>query len=921
MTGAAIVGFAPDGLSLLTALAKRLSRSLVYRWRVFRYVKRRVGFAFPHVRYRRWLKSICVDDLSHPAESGTSLLARSLDGILATNQSWAANNAHQQLAERLVSETYDAMLAFAEDADARLLEERWQRARHKELLAAITALDPPRSRAEISEQLLRESDGRRQARLRSFGLPEARVDAALELLNELLALPSSRQVTVLVGPYGAGKSEMAEAWIRERISYFLSDAEAGLPVWIHATELSGSSLDTLVTARLKDAHQTDGAAAVVIDGLDETNGQTAWRAYQQATALVVGRPPSRVLLTSRPGVLSAGDDETLCEGLDVEQARKLMEAVAGTQPATWSWDPALIDSLRRPFFAIAAGVLLSGGKTPAGQAELINALVERALEAHSSSAVAVQEPAVFDLLVRVAVTATRTANQDDGLSFPERQTVRTSNLLWQSLDGHLEFSLPIFQQWFAAQALLKDTSLVDEATVSGELFDKWRWALAVMGLIAPRPVLDDLLERSLRANAGAGAWLLSQLAHGHSWFRASDAAFEIETNAPERLLRAARVWIDSIGALAPRIFPIISPSQPIALGVDVTERTLRLAWKTTPGTTDTVESLPPWVHPFAQNTGEWAAQRAGAYPAGPEWPWVVMRDMVAGATLGILNSAEDLGPDDGVWRMESRYRAARLLTNSRSGRFPPISREAVVQAASGLKGAIDDQNLSRTRIVIRGRTILGQVIEDLLASSHASADNWLERPVPVPDLPTSSGGSWIWNPYSDARLQEFYAEVLGLASQAYLEVASTTFAALGWSLGLAADPGFGVIARLSFTDSPVFGDHAPGLSSAIVTGALFDQAVAERGTNALLATRGRALVTLASDGDSEDWVDDFVRSHMREAALAGLPAGPFAHGPVHSLSMADHEIHERPASLFAAQWLFDELKKLDLGKGAFPQLQ
>ncbi|GAA4160952.1 hypothetical protein GCM10022286_17770 [Gryllotalpicola daejeonensis] len=337
-----------------------------------------------------------------------------------------------------------------------------------------------------------------------------------------------------------------------------------------------------------------------------------------------------------------------------------------------------------------------------------------------------------------------------------------------------------------------------------------------------------------------------------------------------------------------------------------------------PGEVDSVEDLPPGIHPITGVTSEWIPDRAGGFPEGNEWPWVIVRDKIAGATLDILNTAEDLGPPDGVWRLESRYRAARALTKSNSSQFPPIGRQAILQAGAPLKAALGD--LTQAKVKIGRHLIDGRTIEDLLSWANSSTDDWLQRPAPVPDIPLGQGNGWIWSYYSDTRLQEFYAEVFGLACVAYVEVAGTAFAPFSWSLGMGADSEFGVIASLSFSDSGTMGRHMPGLSSAIVPAALFERAADEQRDRALFAKRGRALVTVDERGNAGDWVERFLDENARHIATAAESRGPFARGYVHSLSIADQETHERPASLMAAGWLYSDLQKLGLGKGTFPRL-
>lgn len=105
---------------------------------------------------------------------------------------------------------------------------------------------------------------------------------------------------------------------------------------------------------------------------------------------------------------------------------------------------------------MAAGVVLAEGVRPAEQADHIRRLVERALADAPTNAVAVAPEERFEALKRLAFNLTDSGGERDGLDFRTRNVVRETTLVRSRLTGACEFSLPIFQQWFAAQAMLSD---------------------------------------------------------------------------------------------------------------------------------------------------------------------------------------------------------------------------------------------------------------------------------------------------------------------------------------------------------------------------------------------------------------------------------------------------------------------------------
>lgn len=856
-----------------------------------------------------------------PVEQAGPALAQRLDKQLCGDTSWQRNPSHLRLSVRLVEETYLAIAALAGDDVSGRLRDGWATARHVELLQAVASprgLLESLSRGDRGRLLRKESEARRNTRTGWSGLSEERLAQAFRFLRPHIPTVGAGCVTIVVGPLGSGKSELCEEWFRDAVDRYIADGSAPVPVWMHASELSGVALETLLAERVPPGESTEPGVALVIDGLDEVDAVVASRVVAQARALAYVRDKSSALLATRPGVVTDIPGLLNWEGLEHDEAVRLVETVAGSSRTVWAWNASLVDAIRRPFFAIAAGLLLADGHSPTGQAELIDRLVRRALERASSASASLQSSDDFGLLVRVAIAHARHGSEGDGLTFPERQRVLRSTLTHARPDGSVEFSLPIFQQWFAADAILRSPEIVAEAFASPSAFDSWRWALAVAGIAADPQQLDDLLERSIRANPGAGAWLLDRIADGHRSFREQGSDVIDPIGAPQRLLRATRTWIDATGELATKAYPI-RDTESFTLGVRVSGNRVDVGWLIEESTQDRVLPLPDDVHPFVHNTGPWWPDRAGAIAEANEWPWILSQARIKREVLPLLNREPSLGPAAGVWCRESRYRALRRLTRSESFLFPPIPRDSALATVTNLLQHVGDPAHAVLQVG-RGH-IRGDMLVNLAAWLAELDDDVIERPVPVPDVdPSQARSSWIWDVYSEPRLQEFYATVLGLACVAYDELAETVFSKFAWSLGTRAEGEFGVIADLSFF-SGWGGTHMPGIASAKVPIRLVEEARLHAGSTALIAPNGRALVTLSpTRTDGPSWVHDFVRAHT-DGIRSSRATNPFSHFGSYSDSIADGTNSNRPASSFAARWVFDDLKALGLAEGTFPQLE
>ncbi|WP_129586619.1 hypothetical protein [Microterricola viridarii] len=903
-------------------LAAKLVKSATLRWRVARKVRASSDIQYPGRLYRRWLKQLNLKALTEPVEVGGPRLALDLDQYFSVESTWRDGISHHSSAILLVEATYDAMIALADQADADILRDHWARARHEQLLHAFSQEfgAPMRLTPSDEAQLLRRaSAARRRVRLEPFGIDEEVISAAFDSLRTRVPVVAPGEVRVLIGPVGSGKSEVAEDWFLSTVDRFAVEAAATRPIWLHAREMRNDSLETNVARTMSvDALATRGAS-IVVDGLDEVEAALAARIVAEAKVFAGTHKKSGALLTCRPGVLESTRDHSHLEGLSQEEATLLIERVAGSARVTWSWNPLLADAVRRPFFALAAAIAIREGERPTGQADLIARLVQRALSSESAASAAVRSSEIYALLIRMAIEATRTGNVRDGLTFQERQQVRASTLVHERVaDQSLEFTLPIFQQWFAAQGVLADPATTLSAIESLESFDRWRWVLAIAGIASSEEQLDSLLEQVFLWNPGAGAWLLTQIAEGHSWFRPSASAPIESENAKARLLRATRAVVSSIGPLAPTMFPINAPDDPIVLGVRTDGSQVSSGWLSDSSGGDRVIDLPVDVGPFRQEREGWRFWRSGAIPEGAEWPWLLPVDRIASSSLDLLNRTSLFGPENGVWRTESAYRTARSLIGQQSILHAPMSRELLLDRASALLQHTPEPET--TLFVTGNRRIPGLDLLNLVAVLNASTRKEFGRLVPRPDFPAKKAEStWVWDIYSDEQLQRFYAETFGLACVAYDEAVSTVFLKFAWAMGTGAQGEFGVIAHLDFRGTGLLGARSPGITSAVVPLDALGPALRHSDLPAYWSSNHRAVVTLSGVTEStENWVSRHMRHEHQPGKFAS--SNPFARGSSYSTSVADASSHSRPASQKAANWLWADLQALNLGRGTFPQL-
>lgn len=922
MTGWEEAALVAGGGRLLAGLAGRagpaLTCSATFRWRVWRRVRKRVDFSCRWRTYRKWLKTITAEELARPVEDIHGPLAKRLDEALAAaSKDWASTDDHLSRALRLVELTYPAIAAALGDSHRTELSEAWAQQRSvavRDLLLQLAGPGAALSPDDLAIVLRQRSGARRAVRLQAFELDEAALASHFNQI-EALNVPAGR-VVVLLGDFGSGKSEIAEAWHRAGIENLIAEGGgAPFPVWLSARDLLGQPLEAAVEVQLGPLWRYRRGASITVDGLDETDPGTAQALLEAARTLARTYTGVRVLLTARPGILSpTATEETTAALLTEEEALELVELAGGKSLDTWLWTADMRATVTRPFFALAAGVMLGRAEAPRGEADLIRGLVENAL-AKGTERSSVTSGETRSVLENLAVALTRTG--DDGLSFSNRQIARSSRLVADGPDGSVLFSLPIFQHWFAAQAILTADVPREEVVADARSFNRWRWAAAVAALSAPgAEAVDELLATWVAGNAGAAAWLINEAfsAHRH-WRTEHDEALDAKTSG-SRFLSALRIWTDALGPLADGVLPSAVVQGPVGLGVTVSGHRIAVAFSASRPAADYVTEVPPGMHPPLPASVDWQRWFSGAAPEGDAWPWIIVRNAIAKATLRKLSNDPFLGAPDGVWVQERRFDLARRLLGRGSLLRRDLPAGEVRKRAAEVLDAVGwDRNVG---ISLRGSpTYSGAELQDLVSWIDATAPGQVVSHLPKEDVPHSAGG-WVWDVYSPRRLMEFEVEVYGRACEAYDEALAHSFVRLGWSMPNSVLAPFGVVLELSNDGAPARG-NMPGLTVLRVPMPLMTE-IAPSGPGTIWSTSGRAAVIQVRQERAADW-----ERHSATSDTIGSWLAEQNHEPTGGLGWtytgADDMSNVRPASSVAAHWLWDDLKVLGLAHGTFPQLE
>lgn len=761
-----------------------------------------------------------------------------------------------------------------------------------------------------TESLTVKISARRRERRSIAGLSDERISASLEwdvTLPAGLTNLAAGEVLALSGPVGSGKSDTAERWLLEIAHSFKASETFSIPVWLRADEISGTFENAVWTelGSAAPAVRSDLDAGIVIDGMDERSATPDALALE-AKVFAAAHPRSRILLTTREGAISGNVRTIPVTELTLEEAEHLIARVSGRQRVyTYDWPKSLRASITRPLFAILAAVQLVDNSvaTPA-------ALIRSAAELGAQGSIPTAE------LRKLAVALTWAGKAVDPLvALPG---VSHASLMQSRLivfeRSRCRFALPVFEQWFAAEALLEGQVSVD--TITGNLltFAKWRYVLAACLASGTRETVDPVMNRIAQWNPGAIGWLVKEsLSAGLG--TVNGAIVEDWRVEGERIWTATKSITEGLGlptALLVRPRQAISgdvtdPFAMLSLNIRTDSRRIAQNWRLrTPNRRRLTNEFVQWLPP----KDDYITAKEGAPTDSENWLWRWVFDDLAGDFSRSLNEQKStaLVPGKGV---VARERVAWICREVLTGRYADSgsTRDKVLKRIEGAFLSVSTEHgqeaLERAAFGFGGRASftsgeLREVISALEEDENAGDDIW-----PGPDLPR---GGWVWSDYSKERMLERVAAIYEGAMTAYEEIRSSLLSSFGLTLGHAALFPANIVGTLRYdTDDQTLGG-GPVLSYSIRPITL------EPGRTTGIS--GTALITYSKPDDPLIEFQEALRE--LEAHFAENPESA-VFGSAEYSQTALEVFHRRPATYIALDWLWSDLSQLGWATGRAPQ--
>jgi hypothetical protein len=624
---------------------------------------------------------------------------------------------------------------------------------------------------------------------RSLGLSETQVDRSFlaePVLPQALSNLAPGEVVVLSGPIGSGKTDIALRWLLNGRPDGVNAWGCPIPVFLRAEHLQNTiEIGVRDESGLSDAPDRFGVD-LVIDGLDERPGASPITLAQE---FVRTHPKCRVVITAREGELIPSHVSVLrTEELSLDEVRGLVGAILECEP--WQvgrhWTPEFFEAARRPLFALLAAAHSEDARGTG--ASLIDLAVRDAL-----SRVPVR--AGLEELALATIRAGRAVDPHTvgGLS---AEAVRSSPLL-ESDGPRVRFVLPIFEQWFAAQAVLEGSVDTSEFSADERGFARWRYVLAIALSGGTWEANFPWLDRLVRTNPAAGAWVVREAVRtdlrstSTSTSTSTASGLEHAVGIPEQIWDAMAAWAEGLGWASPYLGPGST------LGVIA------------PGTLDGVR-LAVGLAPEGHITVAWLPRKSGSQlPVEEHLP----PDASLREGPGIIIS--ELAPDSEIWawnhtlRHMNRKALETLLTDGRflaqscvscgvvraefdwwltahtlgfNDIWPAhLTNELIIKRTTEMLGKLVSSG--EKHITVRQYVISKEWLERLKSRAETDGDHGILDPWPIPDLDVPVGGAVA---YSDDRALERANAVYAGAARAYEEIRLSLFPSFGKLLGHAA---------------------------------------------------------------------------------------------------------------------------------------
>ena len=401
-------------------------------------------------------------------------------------------------------------------------------------------------------------------------------------VGNVLDLPDLGAITV-EGALGSGKTLAAHRLFQLATDRTIEDSSERFPILLNARELDGSLRERIERECKGYADPFVQGVFVIVDGVDETGVGEGKEILRQASVYVDANPQATVVMTTRPiSRLGAIGNQVAMPALGDDEMVALINRISGrelTLNQTYGWPLSMREAAKSPLFAVMIGAKLRDNPelTFSSRSRLIERLAEDALmEGQENS----EE---FERLLQKLGACTVTSGTRVPLGEVDRmwakQKLITGSRLVTESSGTVDFTLPIFREWYAARALLEGTVAISDLQ---QIPDRWLIPLSMALNSGDKHFVQSLMKHLASNDPGMASLLIHEHERDHEHIRADsqeDSPIpEAASRAGAEIVNALLEWRRGLGKLFSVLGPVDSDHKVRPLRIAVKGRYIETHW-------------------------------------------------------------------------------------------------------------------------------------------------------------------------------------------------------------------------------------------------------------------------------------------------------------------------------------------------------
>ena len=346
----------------------------------------------------------------------------------------------------------------------------------------------------------------------ALGVPEALADELSQdnSVGGVLEYPGLGVHTV-EGALGSGKTLASQRLFQLATNRALEDSSQPFPIFLTATDLHSTLRDHVEKECRGYADPYIQGVFLVVDGVDEKGAKEGTDLIRQASVYAGANPGATVLITTRPlsGLETVGNRLAI-PALDNDQMVALINKLSGqelTVNHTYGWPTSMREAAKCPLFAVMIGSKLRDDPEVffSSRSRLIEHLAEDALND------ARENTEDLDRLLHKLAAHTITEGTQVPLSEIDntlaKQRLLTASRIVTESSGFVDFTLPIFREWYAARALLEGTVGIDELR---QVPDRWVLPLSMALNSGDEHFVQPLMAHLISTDPGLASLLIDE---------------------------------------------------------------------------------------------------------------------------------------------------------------------------------------------------------------------------------------------------------------------------------------------------------------------------------------------------------------------------------------------------------------------------